>query len=115
MPRSVELLSNEAPIPAEKSVWFGYLRDLMHRFAAKPLGDLGQGGSLRIGQPQPGGQLGAENAILGDQVLVAQQQLLIHETRHERQQPRPMESIAHGSNAHDNDIRFDSGSSGAVA
>jgi hypothetical protein len=72
------------------------LRDFMQRFAAKPLGDLGQGRSLRIRQPQPSGQLGTENAILGDQVLVAQQQFLVNESRHEGQQPCPMESIAHG-------------------
>src|SRR5215472_14091841 len=34
--------------------------------------------------------------VLGDQVLVAQQQFLVNESRHERQQPCPMESIAHG-------------------
>ena len=66
------------------------------RFAAQPLGELGQGISLRIREPQPGGQLGAENAILGDQVLVAQQQFLVDESRHEGQQLCPMESIAHG-------------------
>jgi len=105
MPRSVELLSNEAPIPAENGVWFGHLRDLMQRFAAKPLGDLGQGSSLRIRQPQPGGQLGAENAILGDQVLVAQQQFLVDQSGHERQQPCPKESIAHGGTLMITDIR----------
>jgi hypothetical protein len=37
-----------------------------------------------------------QNAILGDQVFVAEQQFLIHESGHEGQQTCPMGSIVHG-------------------
>jgi hypothetical protein len=51
------------------------LRDVFQRFAAKPLGNLGQRESLRIGKPQPHRQMASQNPILCDQVLVAEQQI----------------------------------------
>src|SRR5215469_10603233 len=95
LPRPVELLSNQASVPAENGIWFGHSRDVVQRLATKPFSDLGQRGSFWIGQPQPIRQMASQDAILGDQVLMAKQQLLIDEPRDERQQPCPMESIAH--------------------
>jgi hypothetical protein len=48
------------------------------RFASKPFGTLGQRDSLRIGKPQRHRQMASQNPILCDQVLVAEQQILIH-------------------------------------
>jgi len=62
---------------------------------AESFGDLGQGGSLRIRQPEAGRQVSSEDAILGREVLIAQQQFLIDETCHKWQQACPVESIAH--------------------
>src|SRR5215831_10457131 len=65
LPRSVELLSNQASVPAENGIRFGHLRDVAQRLATKPFSDLGQRGSFWIGQPQPIRQMAPENAILG--------------------------------------------------
>src|SRR5262245_61578679 len=96
MPGAVELLRDQPPIPTENGVRFGNLRDILQSFAAESLRDLGQCGSLRVRQPEPGRQMGSEDAVLGRQVFVAQQQFLIDEAGHEGQQACPMESIAHG-------------------
>ena len=96
MPGSVELLGNQLSVPAENGIRFGNSRDIIQRFATKPFGDVSQRGTLRIRQPQTGGQLASQNPVLGDQVFVAEQQFLIHESGHEGKQTCPMESIAHG-------------------
>jgi hypothetical protein len=40
--------------------------------------------------------MASHNPILCDQVLVAEQQILIHQPRSEHQEACPVESIAHG-------------------
>jgi hypothetical protein len=59
----------------------------------------------RIGKPQPHRQMASQNPILCDQVLVAQQQILIHEPRYERQEACPVESIRAWWNVDHNDGR----------
>ena len=39
--------------------------------------DLAQGGALGLGQQQPAFQLGLEDAVLGGEILIAQQELLV--------------------------------------
>ena len=94
--RPVELLCNQPPIPGQNGVRPGHACDVLQSFASESFRDLGQGGSLRIRQPKPGWQVGSEDAILGHQVFVAQQQLLVDEARHKGQKARPVKSIAHG-------------------
>jgi len=73
---------NQLPIPGEKGIRLGDARDLLEGFATESFGDLGQSGSLCIGQAESGGQMRSEDAILGRQVFVAQQQFLVDETCH---------------------------------
>jgi hypothetical protein len=62
-----------------------------------PVGNnLGQRDSLRIRKPQPHRQMASQNPILFDQVLVAEQQILIHQPRYERPEVCPVESIVQG-------------------
>jgi hypothetical protein len=49
--------------------------DLLEGFTAESFGDLGQGGSLGIGQPESVGPVRSETAIFGRQVFVLQQRL----------------------------------------
>ena len=62
---------------------------LNQSFAAESFRNLAQGGSLRIRQPDPGRQMGSEDAILGRQIFVAQQQFLIDEARYKRPEGVP--------------------------
>ena len=78
----VELLRYQSSIPGQKGIRLGSAGDILQSFAAQSFGDLGQGGSLRIGQPESGRQMRSEDAILGRQVFVTQQQFLIDETCH---------------------------------
>ena len=52
--------------------------------------------SFRIRKPQPLRQMASQNPILCDQVLVAEQQILIHQPRYERQEGCTVESIVRG-------------------
>src|SRR5215471_17581547 len=53
LPRSIELPRHQLPIPTENSVRLGDLCDILQSFASESLSDLGQGGTLRIRQPEP--------------------------------------------------------------
>src|SRR5215468_11986702 len=61
---TVELNRHQAPIPGEKGIRLGNARDILQSFAAESFGNFGQSESLPIRQPEPGGQVRSENAIL---------------------------------------------------
>ena len=105
MAGSFKLLRNQAPVPGENGIRLGHLRDVFQRLASKPFGNLGQRDSLRTGKPQPHRQMASQNPILCDQVLVVEQQILIHQPRYERQEACPVELIAHGGTFHHNASR----------
>jgi hypothetical protein len=50
-----------------------------------------------IGKPQSTGDVGAEDSILGAQVFELEEQALIDQTSHERQQPCPVVVLHHES------------------
>ena len=83
VPGSVEFLCDQSSTPTENGVRPGDARDIPQGFASESFGNLCQGGSLRIRQPESGRQMGSEDAVLGSQVFVAQQQFLIDEAAHE--------------------------------
>jgi hypothetical protein len=72
--------SPELPVPGEKGIRLGHASDLLEGLTAESFGDLSQGRSLGIGQAESGGQVCSENAILGRQIFVSQQQFLIDKT-----------------------------------
>src|SRR5262245_36616023 len=51
VPRPIELVCNQPPIPGEKGIRFCDACDVLQRFASESFRDLGQRGSLRIRQP----------------------------------------------------------------
>jgi hypothetical protein len=79
MSGSVELLRNQAAVPGQNGIRLGHSRDVFQSFTSKPFGNLGQSDSLRIRKPEPHGQMAPQNTILSEKVLVAEQQLLIHQ------------------------------------
>src|SRR5215472_8394661 len=74
---TVELQRHQASMPGEKGIRLGNARDIPQSFAAESFCDLGQSGSLRIRQPEPRWQVRSEDAILGRQVFISQQQFLL--------------------------------------
>src|SRR5215471_20447171 len=66
MLRAVELAGDQTTIPGQNGVWLGNAGNLRELFSAKALRDLGERGSLGIGEPQSPGNVRAEDPILGD-------------------------------------------------
>ena len=64
-------------------------------YTSESFSDLGQREPLRIGEPESGRQAYPQNAVLGGQVLILQQQLLVDEARHNDQKAGPMDGCAH--------------------
>ena len=61
----------------------------MKRSTAETLTDLSQGGSFGVGKAHTGGKVSAEDAILGCEVFILEQELLIDEPGDVGQQPGP--------------------------
>ena len=57
--------------------------------------DLSQCAPLRIREPESGRQACTQDAVLGGQLLILQQQLLIDEARHKSQKACQMGGVAH--------------------
>jgi hypothetical protein len=95
----VELLHHQSPIPSEKGIRLGNARDILHSLAPESFGDLGQGGSLR--QAEPRRQVNSEDAILGRQVFIAQQQFLADEAATQRPEGVPTGIDRAWENVHD--------------
>lgn len=73
--RAVELLGDEPSIPAQDRLGFDDGADVLERLAAQLLAQLGEANPLRIREVDATCDLGAEDLVLGSQVLVAQQEL----------------------------------------
>jgi hypothetical protein len=94
--RSIELLRHPSSIPPQQGVGLGDKGDLLESFSTEPFRNLGQRGSLAIREQETRGKMGSKDAVLGDEVFIAEQQFLVDETGYEGQQARPVESIIHG-------------------
>lgn len=90
MRRAIEFARDELAIPAEDGVRLGYGGDVGQNLATQAMTDLAQHASLGIRQLQPTFQLRLEDAVLGSQVFVPRQQLLVHRTPHVGQDARPI-------------------------
>src|SRR6266850_2271372 len=87
---TIELLGHQLAVPREDRVGCDDAGDLRQRLLAQLLSNLGQGLALAITQAYTTVDLVAQDAIFGHQVLVAQQEFLIHRTRDIRKQLLPI-------------------------
>ena len=88
--RAVELAGDKLAIPSQDGVRPGYGRDVGESLAAQPMTDLAEHASLGVRKLQPTSQLHLEDAVLGGQIFVPRQQLLVHRPRHVGQDARPI-------------------------
>jgi hypothetical protein len=87
---AIELAGDELAIPAQDGVGSGHGRDIGKNLAAQAMTDLAQHASLGVRQLRPAIQLRLEDAVLGGQILVPRQQLLVNRSRHVGQDTRPI-------------------------
>jgi len=87
---AIELPGDKPPVPSQNGVRFGDARHLGQSLPAEPFTDLGQGGSFGVGQAQSGGEVFPQNSILRREILVLQQQFLVYQAGHVRQQAYPL-------------------------
>ena len=85
---AVEFAANEPAVPGEDGIGFGDTGDLLKGGAAESFTDLSEGGSLGIREAHTGGKVGSEDAILGCEVLILEQEFLIDQASDIRQQSR---------------------------
>ena len=79
----------------ENGVRLGCAGHLLQSSASEVFSDLSQCAPLRIGEPESGRQACTQDAVLGGQLLISQQQLLIDEARHKGQKACQMGGVAH--------------------
>ncbi len=76
--RAIKLLGDQFAVPAEDGVRFDDRGDVCQGFLAQLVADLRQGLALAITQPYTALELIAEQAIFGHQILMTQEELLVH-------------------------------------
>ena len=89
MLRAVELAGDETTIPGQDGLWFRNTRHLGQILSPQPLPNLRESGALRVGEAYFAGHVRTEDSILRDQVFALEEQALIDQPCHVRQQPRP--------------------------
>ena len=79
---SIKLLGDQPAVPSQDGVRKRDGGDQLKVPAAKPLADLRQCGALWIGKAQSRRKMRAEDAILGDEIFILEQQALVDEARY---------------------------------
>ena len=88
--RAIELVGDELAIPTKDRVRPSDRGDVGQNLAAQAMTDLAERASLGVRQLQPTSQLRLEDAVLGGQIFVPPQQILVHRPRHVGQDARPI-------------------------
>ena len=91
---TVELPCDELAVPPENRIGPDDTRHLFERALAELFSDLRQGSPLTIGQAQTALQLISKNTILGNEVLVAQEQFSVDRSRDVRQHGLPVHCVS---------------------
>lgn len=86
---AVELAGNEPAIPGQDGLRFGDQGHLRQIFAAETLADLSECAPLGIGEPELCGEVGAQDSVLGDEVFALEEEALIDQACHIREQSSP--------------------------
>jgi hypothetical protein len=86
---AVELAGNEPAIPSQDGLWLGDQGHVRQIFPAETLADLSECAPLRVGESELCGEVGAEDSVLGDEVFALEEQALIDQTCHIREQSCP--------------------------
>jgi hypothetical protein len=97
----IELLGNQLSEPSQNRIWFGHAGNLRQGWAPEPFGDLGPCGLLAIRQQQASSDVCLQDAVLRHQVLILQQQFLVHQPGYIAQQPQPIR-LHHSQNVPQN-------------
>ena len=86
---SIELTGDQATVPTENRLGLGDTRDIGKEVAAEPFANFSQCAPLRVGEPDFGGEVRAQDPVLCGEVFALEEQALVHQHCHEGQQPYP--------------------------
>ena len=75
---AIKLLGDQLPMSCADRIGFGDGRDFLQRVLPELLANYRQGLSSTVTEPQTALDLLTEHTIFGDEVLITQQQLLVH-------------------------------------
>jgi hypothetical protein len=87
MLRAVELAGDQPTIPGEDRFRFRNTGHFRQTLPPERFSDFGEGRALGVGKPQSSGGVGAKDSILRNQVFALEEQALIDQASHVRQQP----------------------------
>src|ERR1700716_4138168 len=80
--RAIELARDQPSVPCQDRIRQGRIRHLAKHLAAQSTADLAELRSLGVREPQPALQLGLQNSVFSSQILIPQEQLLVHRSRY---------------------------------
>ena len=88
--RAIKLASDEPSVPSQDGLRQGGSRHLANGLAAQPMANFAQLRSLDVRELQPPVQLAPQDPVFCSQILIPQQQLLVHRPRDEGQNACPL-------------------------
>jgi hypothetical protein len=97
--RAVELLGDQPPMPIKDGSRFDDGSDLLESPPAEFFADLGQGDPFSVGEEEPSFDLTAKDSVLGGEVLVSFEQLLVHRPSDEGKQCLPAHHAVYAPSA----------------
>src|ERR1035437_2998663 len=88
--RAIELAGDEPSIPGQNGIRQGRIRHFAECLAAQSTANLAELRSLCVRELQPPLQLAPQNPVFSSQILIPQQQLLVHRPRNVGQDTCPL-------------------------
>src|SRR6266700_2780983 len=79
--RAIEIARDEPSVPSQDGLWQSGSRHLAKSLAAQPMANLAELRSLSVREAQPPLHLAPQDSVFSGQILIPQQQLLVHGPR----------------------------------
>jgi hypothetical protein len=89
MLRAVELAGDQTAVPGQDRFRVRNTSHLRETLPPEPLADFGERRPFGVRKPQSSGNVRAKDSILRNQIFALEEQALIDQASHVRQQPRP--------------------------
>jgi hypothetical protein len=93
--RAIEFLHYELPVPGYDGLRFNDAGHLLKGLFTQPPANLGQGLAFPVAQSYTPLNLLTQDAVFHHQILVTQEELLVHRTRDRRQELLPIHASFH--------------------
>ncbi len=91
---AVKLSRDELPVPSQERLRFDHRHHFRHGFFPELFAELSQRGTFAVSEPHSSRDLVPHNAVFRDQLVVPQQQVLVHRSCNRGELSFPLQSFS---------------------